>query len=535
MNRKILSMSNARAAGRQCLAGYGLALAFFGLQHTSFGSTASVRADSYISSGNPAGNFGTSGTLKVGEGNVSLIQFDLSSLPPGLRTTNIAKASIIVYVSKVVTAGAVDVAPVAAAWPETTVTFKIAPALGTAVQTGIPVTGPGYLTLDVTGLVQQWVAGITPNYGVAISATASQPGTMFTLDSKESTATSHAAFLDVTVVSIGAQGPPGVQGPQGNPGPAGPAGVNGAQGLPGPQGPAGPAGAPGPSAMSIALLKWFPAYSGIKFPVATRTTFGNQSIVFDGENLWVGEAYFSGGALKKLRPSDGTVLASYDMQLGVVFSMAYDGANIWLIQGTIVTKVRASDGTVLATIPGVQPTSLAFDGANIWVADFAASTVTKIRATDGASLGVYTPGPLAGALAFDGSSVWVASQAAGTLVRLQTSNGTILNTVSVGCSPVRVAFDGANIWAGCNNGSVVKVLASSGTVQATYALGPDVTSMAFDGANLWVAESNQFVSKLRASDGALLGTFGTGCVLDSLAFDTVNIWGACAEGTVVKL
>jgi hypothetical protein len=77
---------------------------------------------------------------------------------------------------------------------------------------------------------------------VEISASAGQPGTTVDLDSKESTSTSHSAFAEITLVSMGPQGAPGTPG---TPGKTGDTGAVGPQGPPGPNVlQAGNAGAP---------------------------------------------------------------------------------------------------------------------------------------------------------------------------------------------------------------------------------------------------------------------------------------------------
>jgi len=44
-----------------------------------------------------------------------------------------------------------------------------------------------------------------------------------------------------------------------------------------------------------------------------------------------------------------------------------------------VTKLRASDGTTLGTLPvGNFPDAIVFDGANIWVANAGSNTVSKL-------------------------------------------------------------------------------------------------------------------------------------------------------------
>ena len=213
---------------------------------TGSASTSVVVADTYLSTTNPTLNFGTATTLNIGPGNSALIQVDLSTLPPGLIASDIQKATLTVYVNKVFVAGALDISQVNSAWFESTVTQNTAPSISSPFAT-VPVNSSGsFVTFDITTLVKQWVTGASPNYGVAITASAAQPATTVNLDSKEATSTSHSAFGDV-VLAVGTTGPAGPTGPTGPTGPAGPAGgPTGATGPSGPLGAQGPTGATGP-------------------------------------------------------------------------------------------------------------------------------------------------------------------------------------------------------------------------------------------------------------------------------------------------
>ena len=114
---------------------------------------------------------------------------------------------------------------------------------------------------------------------------------------------------------------------------------------------------------------------------------------------------------------------------------AFDGAHIWVINSNNVTKLRASDGASLGTFAvGDCPVGIAFDGANIWVGN--SLGVTKLRASDGANLGTFAAA--GGGVVFDGANIWVGGA---------------------------LAFDGANIWA---LGSVTKVRASDGAILGTF-------------------------------------------------------------------
>jgi hypothetical protein len=201
-----------------------------------------LAADTYVSSSYPLLNFGAQPTLNVGGGSMALVGFDLATLPPGTTPANLVKATLVLYVSRIVVAGAVEVQTALSGWAESSVTNATAPALSGA-GTGPTVlisAGAQYVSVDVTNQVKAWLNG-APNYGLAITPALSAPGTVVFLDSKESTTTGHTARLDLTLAD---QGPAGPAGAAGATGPTGATGASGG-GLPGPTGPQGPAGAAG--------------------------------------------------------------------------------------------------------------------------------------------------------------------------------------------------------------------------------------------------------------------------------------------------
>lgn len=169
--------------------------------------------------------------LNVGGTSAAYLQFDFSALPTGLVGNGIAKATLFLWVNKVGTAGAVDLRTITTAWNESTVSFATGPSTGGVSHT-VPVYGAGnYVTVDVTNDVKNWLDYPSSALGIWLGASSSAPNTVVYLDSKENTATGHAAYLDISLSST-----PGPQGPKGDPGymgPMGPQGLQGIQGLPG--------------------------------------------------------------------------------------------------------------------------------------------------------------------------------------------------------------------------------------------------------------------------------------------------------------
>jgi Collagen triple helix repeat (20 copies) len=197
-----------------------------------------LTGDAHVSLTRSTTNFGTLANLYVGNGNTALLQFDLSTLPAGLTSSQVAHATLTVFVNRVNTGGTVSLSPVTSAWSEPAVTYATIPTIGAPVDGFSAATAGQYVALDVTSLVQGWVTAPATNFGLALTSTAAN----VLLDSKENDETGHAASLDITITSMGATG---AQGPAGTPGIQGAPGLNGAPGSAGATGPAGAAGANG--------------------------------------------------------------------------------------------------------------------------------------------------------------------------------------------------------------------------------------------------------------------------------------------------
>jgi len=219
-------------------------LACFILLSTTFGLRATeiyVSADATVKSTSPSTNYGAVTQLTVDPNSSSYLYFDLSSLPAGATPDMVANATLVFYVDKVVTTGNIAFNPVCVPWQESTINFTNAPpaCFGGDGTFTVPNMANSFLLVNVTTLVKDWLQSTPANNGVVL---ASQGGTAVYFDSKESTATSQAVRLEVTLT--GPQGPMGAAGPTGSQGPQGPAGPTGAQG---PQGATGPTGAMGPA------------------------------------------------------------------------------------------------------------------------------------------------------------------------------------------------------------------------------------------------------------------------------------------------
>lgn len=156
----------------------------------------------------------------------------------------------------------------------------------------------------------------------------------------------------------------GPQGPQGIQGPAGPQGEPGPQGPQGPEGATGatgPQGVPGEAGPQGEIGPQGPAGVGLNpLQVATHRWFEVNEA---GPDIPVGS-----------RPN----------------SIAFDGQNMWVVNSpclncpSTVTKIRASDGMTLGTFNvGLGSIHAVYDGQHIWVSNRDGNNVNKLRASDG--------------------------------------------------------------------------------------------------------------------------------------------------------
>ena len=210
--------------------------------------TLPLNADAHIANVNAGAAVG----VNVSPSSKGLLRFDLATLPEGITSKDIAKATLVFFAKTVATPGKIQASPVLTAWDEATVTSASEPQLGTPLESSAVINkANNYLALDVTQLVLDWVDNPESNNGLALESQASSL-TTFTLDSKEAIQTSHAAFIDVTLIGpAGPKGDKGDTGLKGDKGDTGPQGLTGNTGATGPRGLTGNTGAPGISGYQI--------------------------------------------------------------------------------------------------------------------------------------------------------------------------------------------------------------------------------------------------------------------------------------------
>src|SRR5438105_5883453 len=174
-----------------------------------------VTDDTYVSSAAPTTNNGNSPSLVVQKSSnvTTLIKLDLSQLTAaGVSSTAVSKATLKLYTSAGTGQGTFDLYRIDSSWAEGTVTYNTSPAMalitaGAAACPGVQCvnTASKYVQVDITSLVQDWLAGGHANNGLALKPNATTISVTF--EGKESTTTSHAPELDVVFNSSLAQIP----------------------------------------------------------------------------------------------------------------------------------------------------------------------------------------------------------------------------------------------------------------------------------------------------------------------------------------
>ena len=254
---------------KTCLSGHGIKLAAMAGAVASLlcnpvtaWSSPTLLADSYVSTPFvPGVRHGAAAELLVNKTNSGFFKFTLtSSLPSGTVASDINKAALKVFISKVNAGGYLTLRQVSQTWNEKTIPAAgIPPALNALKKTfRIRKSFAGHwVLLDVTDMVKDWATIPASNRGLALTVEGASLLNIV-INSKENTDTAHEAVLDVVLnKTVGATGPAGAvgatgpagavgaTGPAGTPGATGPAGAPGATGSAGTPGATGPAGTPG--------------------------------------------------------------------------------------------------------------------------------------------------------------------------------------------------------------------------------------------------------------------------------------------------
>ena len=96
-----------------------------------------------------------------------------------------------------------------------------------------------------------------------------------------------------------------------------------------------------------------------------------NTVLFDGQSIWVGIENPSGGALVKMTET-GVILSTTPIGTAPI-EMAYDGENVWVTNYTSSTlSIVSQNGSLVNTIQlpvNAHPEGILFDGKYIWIAN----------------------------------------------------------------------------------------------------------------------------------------------------------------------
>jgi hypothetical protein len=116
---------------------------------------ATVTDDAYTSQSRPTTPQGGLPQLLVDSGDITYLKFDLSTLPSGTQAGQVLRATLLVWVNRVTTAGLLDVSPVTGAWDENSLTFGSSPANGAPIAQPVSVTTANqWVRVNVTPFLQ---------------------------------------------------------------------------------------------------------------------------------------------------------------------------------------------------------------------------------------------------------------------------------------------------------------------------------------------------------------------------------------------
>lgn len=176
--------------------------------------TVAVSADNGILEQQAGGNYGTNTSMaigyytSVGQEHRALIQFDLAAYSG--QTVNSAVLNLYRNFLYGNTASTIDIHRVTSPWTENGSTWASAD-VGSpwtlvggdfdatpSASTSLPGSGEGWFTWDITGLVQGWLDGSYPNYGLVAKQSAFAGGTYANYFTRQSP--TNPVFLDLDAV-----------------------------------------------------------------------------------------------------------------------------------------------------------------------------------------------------------------------------------------------------------------------------------------------------------------------------------------------
>jgi YVTN family beta-propeller protein len=155
-----------------------------------------------------------------------------------------------------------------------------------------------------------------------------------------------------------------------------------------------------------------------------------------------------------------------------------------------VTKLRASDGLTLGTYEvGTRPISADDDGKHIYVTNNNSDTVTKLRESNGVVVAYVQVGDGPFGIAFDGSSLWVANFGSNNVMKLSADGNVDRHLQSRRWSTLGRLQRGRVYVVNNGGDSVTKLSAMMERTWARSPSGAARSGLRSSGSNLWVTNS----------------------------------------------
>jgi hypothetical protein len=145
----------------------------------------SITADTFTNTGVPDNNFGDNSNVRSNSKRVGYYRFDLSSVAPG---TLVVSAELELHVQTVNQGGPVDLHGILGGWSELNLTANNTPGFDAVADASLLISSAdvdGVVSVDVTALVQQWVANPAANFGLALARPSGSSTSVF-FSSRES-------------------------------------------------------------------------------------------------------------------------------------------------------------------------------------------------------------------------------------------------------------------------------------------------------------------------------------------------------------
>jgi DNA-binding beta-propeller fold protein YncE len=262
----------------------------------------------------------------------------------------------------------------------------------------------------------------------------------------------------------------------------------------------------------------------------------------------IAAAYFSG-------LTNGTTAMTYSPAANVsreqMAAFVSRTLNQSLVRGS--SRAALNQWWTQATIPStaltqvdVFPHSVQSDGTDLWVANSGSGTVSRVRASDGRLLGIWTGATGANGVLVARGRVFITGHHDPDPGRLYSLNPTqspgavTLLTDELSAGPFSLAYDGSKIWTtnGAGGASIFKFVCVGSCVTTLTAGLSQPYGILYDGANIWVTDSGDPALKRLNSDGSVALSVPVSSSPLHPIFDGTNIWvpsGLSNSITVVRV